>query len=168
MLLVVIQTKCRLTGNLLTMDADVTVDAIQTLIPRRFFSSLASKIVLPFALFPYHPLQKTSSKKKKEINNMLKAINKEGCYTGAEYNILRVVAAYPLDAKFTTASSKVQRALVEDKHPMATLRHAPLLASLASYNSPLTILSSLSTSLKRARGEVDKVEEPVQKRGRNQ
>jgi hypothetical protein len=167
MLLVVFQAKCRLTRNILT---DVMADAIQSLIPGRFFSSLASIIVLPSALFPYHPLQKSASAKK-EINDMLTAINKEDCFTGARYNMLRVIAAYSLDANLTTSSSKVRKALEEDNHPLATLRHAPLLASLTSCDSPRTILSSLSASLKRARCEVDdqgNVEEPVQKRGRNE
>jgi len=102
---------------------------------------------------------------------MLNEINKEDCFTGARYNILRVVAAYPLNASFTTLSTNVQKALDEDKHPLALLKHAPLLASLTSNDSPHTIFSSLSVSLKRARGEVDdqgKVGEPVPKRGRKQ
>jgi len=43
MLLVIFQAKCRTTGNILTMDADVTADAIRSLIPGRFFSTFFCK-----------------------------------------------------------------------------------------------------------------------------
>lgn len=91
---------------------------------------------------------------------MFKSINKgKRCFTGARYNILRVVAAYPLDANFTSRSADIADAMSEDKHPLATLRHASLLAALATCDSTPSILSSLTTSLKRARGQVDEPED---------
>ena len=97
---------------------------------------------------------------KQEINDMLKAINKaDDCFTGAQYNVLRVVAAYPLDANFGTRSLEVQKALNEDNHPLASLEHAPLLAALTRCDATPSVLSSLSVSLKRIRSEGDAKDE---------
>jgi len=138
LLLVIFQAKCYLTGNLHTLAADVTADAIRSLIPARFFSNLKRATA------------------QEEIDDMLKPINEaEDCFTGARYNILRVIAAYPLDANLDSQSENIQGAIREDKHPLATLRHAPLLASLTRCDSTPSVLSSLSTSLKRLRGEDD-------------
>lgn len=117
LLLALIQGKSRTTGNVLTMDANVTAHAVRSLIPGRFFSSLASIAVSPSAFFPDHVLQKRETAQK-EIKGMLEAINHaEDCFTGARYNILRVIAAYPLDAADLASSSlKVQRAIREDNH----------------------------------------------------
>ena len=96
-------------------------------------------------------LQKRATAKQ-EINDMLEAINKaEDCFTGARYNVLRVVAAYPLDANSGSRSSEVQDALKEDNHPLASLDHVQLLASLTRCDATPSVLSSLSMSLKRVR-----------------
>ena len=99
---------------------------------------------------------------------MLVAINgPDECFTGAWYNVLQVVAAYPLDAWIDPRrSEEIKMALQEDQHPIAMLRHAPLLASLATCEGMPTILSSLTHSLKRAREGDDikvEVEQPKRK-----
>jgi hypothetical protein len=42
---------------------------------------------------------------KHDVQNMLAAFNEENCFTDATYNILRVVATYPLQAKIGNGSS---------------------------------------------------------------
>ena len=80
---------------------------------------------------------------------MLAAINTpDECFTGARYNILRVVAAYPFDAKIdaTMRSNEIKVAVEADQHPLATLRHGSLLSALATYDGTLTIMSALALS----------------------
>lgn len=90
-------------------------------------------------------------------------INKDGgCFTGGQYNILRVIAAYPLNAKFDSTSKHIKSVLGKDQHPLATLRHVPLLASLATDSETCTILSSLQKSLKRQRTDGDVEDEDGQ------
>jgi hypothetical protein len=86
---------------------------------------------------------------------MLAAINTpDECFTGARYNILRVVAAYPLDAGIDSErSEEIKSAIDADSHPFATMRHAPLLSSLATCDGTPTILSALARSLKRPRSD---------------
>ena len=109
----------------------------------------------PRLLFADGCLQRRATAKQ-ETNDMLEAINKaEDCFTGARYNVLRVVAAYPLDANFVTRSLEVQNALNEDNHPLASLEHAPLLSALTRSDATPSVLSSLSMSLKRIRSEGD-------------
>ena len=97
---------------------------------------------------------------------MLEAINKaEDSFTGARYNVLRVVAAYPLDVNFV-GSLEVQDALNEDNHPLASLEHAPLLFALTRSDARPSVLSSLSVSLKRIRSEgnvKDEVQQHISK-----
>ena len=54
---------------------------------------------------------------------MLEAINTpEECFTGARRNVLRVVAAYPLDAGIDFERSKeIKSAMDADPHPLATM-----------------------------------------------
>jgi hypothetical protein len=107
----------------------------------------------------YNPLTSFQTRKTaaNEIADMLAAINDAGhCFTGARYNILRVVAACPLAANIDPDSSiAIKSALSDDKHPLATLKHAPLFASLSTYDSTPSILSCLKKTLKRARGQDD-------------
>ncbi|KAF8238002.1 hypothetical protein L208DRAFT_416279 [Tricholoma matsutake] len=136
LLLLLFQAKCYLTGNLDTIAAAVLAKAIRSLIPNEIFSCL------------------------QEINDMLEAINKaEDCFTGARYNVLRVVAAYPLDANFGSRSLEVQNASLKDNHPLATLDHAQLLNSLTRCDAMPSVLSSLSMSLKRVRTKGDAQDE---------
>ena len=70
---------------------------------------------------------------------MLDAINKpQDRFTTGDYNVLRVIAAYPQNAVFpekTVRKNKrptaVEAALMADKHPIAILKHVPLCASLS-------------------------------------
>ena len=83
---------------------------------------------------------------------MLAAINKpEDCFTGerAVYNVLRVVAGFPLGANFDAASKKVKNAIAEDPHPLAALNHAPLVASLSRFNDVPPILAWLAKNIQR-------------------
>ena len=86
---------------------------------------------------------------------MLAAINTpEECFTGVKYNILRVIAAYPLDAWVDGGRSpEIKSAIDADPHPLATLRHGPLLSSLATCHGTPTILLALAPSLKRPRND---------------
>ncbi|KAH9964718.1 hypothetical protein BGW80DRAFT_1347450 [Lactifluus volemus] len=137
-LLVLFQAKCHLSGNIDTIAAEETASAIRTLCPANYFSSLTR-------------IRETATK---EIQDMLESINDvEECFTGERYNILRVVAAYSLGVNFNSRSSKVKEALQEDDHPLAMLNHALLLSSLTPSHSMPSILSSLSTALKRLRDD---------------
>lgn len=81
---------------------------------------------------------------KQDVEKILAAINQEDCFTGATYNILRVVATYPLQANFANErSKKLTDALNEDKHPIASMKHSSLLASLVMSDDTPSILSSL-------------------------
>lgn len=76
------------------------------------------------------------------------------CFTGVWYNILRVVAVYPLDAWIDSERSKeIKSAIDADPHPLATMRHAPLLSSLATCNGTSMIPSVVACSLKRPRND---------------
>ncbi|KAH9007945.1 hypothetical protein EDB83DRAFT_2323523 [Lactarius deliciosus] len=66
--------------------------------------------------------------KSAEVKSMLDAINMpDECFTGAWYNIL---------------SKGIESAIDADPHPLATLNHAPLLSSLATYDGTLLEESS--------------------------
>jgi hypothetical protein len=53
---------------------------------------------------------------------MFKSINDaEDSFTGGQYSILHVIAAYPLDANLKFKSEKVNKTIEQDKHPLATL-----------------------------------------------
>ncbi|CAG8719929.1 11572_t:CDS:2, partial [Acaulospora colombiana] len=108
-LLLVIQAKCHFSGNKDTITAEATADAIRSLIPDKFFASLS-------------------------LTEMLEYINKpsKGPFMGGRYNILRVVAAFPLDVNFSSISKHVQDALSEDKHDLASFSHTALVSALAT------------------------------------
>ncbi|KIL64829.1 hypothetical protein M378DRAFT_1040593 [Amanita muscaria Koide BX008] len=126
LILLLIQAKCYLAGNKDTLVPTVTGKAIRSLSPRNFYSTLRS------------------TKAKNETVSMLEAINTVGeSFTGARYNVLRVVVVYPLDGFDPARSEEIASALREDNHPFATLRHAPFLSSLATHDDTPTILSSL-------------------------
>ena len=59
---------------------------------------------------------------------MLAAINKQDRFTDGEYNILRIVAAYPLAVDFNSQS--FQEKLPIDKHVLAQINGATLMAKL--------------------------------------
>jgi hypothetical protein len=92
---------------------------------------------------------------KQSIESMLGAINLGECFTGRQYNILRVVAAFPLDVNFESSSKAIQRALVEDKHPLAALSHVLLTAELATCPDGKSFVDQLKRKLKRDRAEID-------------
>ena len=86
---------------------------------------------------------------------MLSAINQEPCFTGAEYNILRVIAAFPKRAKFSPHSTTVAMALQNDQHPIATMKEDLLIESLAREPKVTEIMSMLRNLHKRARDSTD-------------
>ncbi|KAM6496474.1 hypothetical protein JOM56_009180 [Amanita muscaria] len=135
LILLLIQAKCYLEGNKNTLVPKVTAEAIRSLIPNKFYDSLHRRSA------------------KAERSRMLEAINTDDeSFTGSRYNVLRVVAAYPLDAWIDSArSEEIANALRGDQHPLATFRHASLLSSLATHDNTRTALSSLACTLKRAR-----------------
>jgi len=86
---------------------------------------------------------------------MLGAINQGDRFPGLEYNILRVVAAFPLDANFKSSGSAVQQALGEDKHPLVKLTRGVLTAVLATCQDGKSFVDQLNRGPKRARGELE-------------
>ncbi|KAG8801183.1 hypothetical protein FRC17_006700, partial [Serendipita sp. 399] len=85
-LLLVIQSKCHFDGNQTTITAAQTSSAIKSLIPADYF----------------HP-KLCNDRRKQEIRAMLGALP-TGSLKENQYDILRVIAAYPLDASFESPS----------------------------------------------------------------
>jgi hypothetical protein len=84
-----------------------------------------------------------------QVKEMLEAINPESeQFTDGRYNILRVVVAFPVDADFSSPSTGVQKALKEDSHTLAKLKHSALVSTLADPEGESTI-SMLKKALKR-------------------
>jgi len=86
---------------------------------------------------------------------MLDAINQGDSFPGLQYNILRVVAAFPLGADFQSSRGAVQEALGEDRHPLARLSRTALTAGLATCQDCKSLLGQLNGKLKTARAELD-------------
>ena len=86
---------------------------------------------------------------------MLGAINQGNNFPGQQYNILRVVAAFPFDIDFKSSSKAVQDALREDTHPLAKLPRAVLTAELATCQDGRSFVNQLNGTLKRARAQRD-------------
>jgi hypothetical protein len=92
---------------------------------------------------------------------MLSAINQGPCFTGAEYNVLRVIAAFP---RFSTRAKAVAAALQNDHHPIATIREDLLMESLARESKVTEILPALTIRHKRAKCTGTDDEVPARKR----
>jgi hypothetical protein len=82
---------------------------------------------------------------------MLSAINQGPCFTGAKYNVLRVIAAFPQLAKFSTTSKAVATTLRNNNHPIAIMREDRLVESLAREPEITEILTTLMIRHKRAK-----------------
>ena len=100
---------------------------------------------------------------------MLSAINKDDRFTEGQYNILRVVAAYPLAASFSSPSHVIERALMDDKHALAVLPRSSLIEVLSNLPCGKSIIEWLDNALKlkRTRDEVDdeaKIGQPASKK----
>ena len=89
-----------------------------------------------------------------DIDNMKVAINQDERFTPGPYNILRVIAAFPLGFKLNSPSLAVQVALEEDKHVLAKLPRTVLITELATsrYGQPLAVVL---TGLKRRRSQLN-------------
>jgi hypothetical protein len=101
---------------------------------------------------------KADTPKQKEALNMLtaalEAINTlPEAFTRGRYNMLRVIAAFPLAANLESSSKKVHAALSEDDHTLALLSRSALVAALATDTRTLSITQMLVDTLKRKRGE---------------
>ena len=98
----------------------------------------------------------TKMQTQQKINAMLAAINKsDEPFIEGQYNILRVVAAFPLNAKLDSRATEVEKVLREDNHALALLSRSALTSALATCPSGPSIMSMLTETLKRTRGEVD-------------
>ena len=86
---------------------------------------------------------------------MLGAINQGDRFPGLQYNILRVVVAFPLSADVESSGGAVQKALGEDRHPLARLPRAALIAELATCQDGKSFLGQLNGKLKTARAELE-------------
>lgn len=104
---------------------------------------------------------------RQDIDAMLTAINRpDERFTTGRYNILRVVAAFPLRANFNSKATDVQKVLGEDTHALALLPQSALTSALATCPSGPSIMSMLTKTLKRTRGKVDdeaEIGEPISK-----
>ena len=69
-------------------------------------------------------------------------------------NILRVVAAYPLNVNFDAPQEQIEDALEMDERPLARLSHAALTAELAACEDGKSLVEQLK-SLKRSRDEFE-------------
>ena len=154
MLLLLIQAKCYLSGNKdRTLKAGVVADAIRSLTPKCFYSSVVGILRRsPLTVLKDFCIQPS---KQAATESMLSSINQEPCFTGAEYNVLRVIAAFPQVAEFSKRSPKVAAALQNDQHPIATIKEGLLMESLAREPKVAEILSTLTTMHKRARDGTD-------------
>lgn len=132
-LLLIIQAKCHFSGNKDTVTADVAAKAIRSLIPDNFFASWSAR----------------NSQTKVKVTEMLEGINKPsgGPFTGCTYNILRVIAAFPLCINFNSSSIHIQNALREDDHPLASFSRTVLTSTLATIPYGTSILGDLTNKL---------------------
>ena len=89
---------------------------------------------------------------------MHEAVNGGVPFTKGKYNLLRVVAAFPLEASFESWSAQVKRALSKDVHPLATLPARSLTSALATCRDGQSIVDQLVRGLKRARAEPEEDE----------
>lgn len=87
---------------------------------------------------------------------MLAVINKpEELFTSGKYNVLRVVAAFPLGTNLDSKSADIKLALEEDNHPLAVLTPSALSSALVTTRRGPSIISMLNNALKRTRAMVD-------------
>jgi len=87
------------------------------------------------------------------VTEALEAINlRSEAFTQGQYNILRVIAAYPLEAHLGSSSKEVEAALGEDNHALATLSVTALVAALATTTAGASMMRMLKAELKRLRG----------------
>jgi hypothetical protein len=82
------------------------------------------------------------------------------CFTGGKYNVLRIIAAFPLGVDFNSTSKKVWKTLKDDNHPLAFLPGSVLTSALATMSYAPSIFESLINTLRRKRGKVITDEEP--------
>ena len=95
---------------------------------------------------------------------MLEAINPESeRFTDGRYNILRVVVAFPVDENFSSSAAGVQKALKEDSHALAKLKHLALVSALADPDGE-SIISMLKNALKRPHDDEDDGDDRAPKR----
>jgi hypothetical protein len=162
-LLLVVQAKCRTTGNIDTVKPEVTVDAIKSLTPERYFGSLVRNQLdlAPDILFTVaqREMDRASDDAQLEveqrIDSMLDAINQGDRFTGPKYNILRLVAAFPLDVNFKSSSLAVKQVLSQDTHALAKLSRTALMAELAINLDTRSFLNQLNGTLKRSHTQLE-------------
>ncbi len=89
---------------------------------------------------------------------MLEAVNKNVPFTKGKYNLLRVVAAFPLETNFNSRRTRVQRARYAKTHPLAKLPMSFLILALATCHLGKSIVDQLAGSLERARAVLEEDE----------
>ena len=77
------------------------------------------------------------------------------CYTGADFNILRVIAAFPLLVNRDSKSKHEKNILNSDKHPLAILPTTHLVAELGAQPESESCMAILRKTIKRARVEFE-------------
>ena len=87
---------------------------------------------------------------------MLAVINGDApSYTGADFNMLRVIASFPLVVDFDSKSKYVTDILNSDKHPLATLPTTHLVEVLGAQPESKSCMEILQKTIKRARVELE-------------
>jgi hypothetical protein len=86
------------------------------------------------------------------VTAALETINTgDQAFTKGRYNILRVIAAFPLAVGLASSSKKVEAALNEDDHTLARLSRSALVAVLATDVRTRSIVDTLVETLERNR-----------------
>lgn len=72
-----------------------------------------------------------------------------------QYEVLRVIVAFPLDANFQSTSQKVQEVLTDCTDPLAKLSQTAFSAALVTFRDGKDVLDKMKNPRKRARGQLD-------------
>jgi hypothetical protein len=151
-LYVAFQMKCYLDPARKSLPSKTTVDAIRKLTPSNWFTKSVCHHTCTYVL--RSPIFQPRKEDLAATPKMLNAINNPvDRFTDGDYNVLRVIAAYPQNALLTKPGKLVRAALDADKHPIATLKHDKLNTSLSVDTGYLHALEFLDESLTLAKAD---------------
>lgn len=84
------------------------------------------------------------------VAEMLGSINQEDqLFAGPQYDMLRVVARFPLDMNFNSSRKYVQSAICEDNHPLARLQSLVFTAGLGTSEGCESYVTQVRHSLEK-------------------
>ncbi|PVF96380.1 hypothetical protein CPB86DRAFT_874942 [Serendipita vermifera] len=156
-ILLVIQAKCHMAGNVQTTAAQVSTSAIESLISKTWYHSIVKGN------------RGTRQRAQHKINSMLDAIDTENQSpaSAGQRPILRIVASFPLVVDLNSRAKSVRAALDKDSHPLALLSTSALTSVLATVPEGFSIVRQLTENLKRMReSDKDDTGEPPAKKRR--